>query len=145
MTRKQARDIVFKLTYQTDMQQESADEMLSVFIEHADAEYGAGEWDGGPNAEYARSSLLSIFGGIDGIDGIISALSENWEIGRLSKPTLAALRYGVYELREGEVPASVTINEITDLISKYEGEQAANFVNGVLARYLREYLSDNRD
>ncbi|MEG1994756.1 MAG: transcription antitermination factor NusB, partial [Oscillospiraceae bacterium] len=57
---------------------------------------------------------------------------------RISRVSLTALRLGVYELEFVEdIPEKVSINESVELAKKYEGEDSASFVNGVLGAFIR--------
>ena len=72
---------------------------------------------------------------IDEIDERIQAHSETWDIKRIPKTDLAALRIGALELLYmDEVPDSVAINEAIDMAKKYGCEKSGSFVNGVLAK-----------
>jgi len=46
--------------------------------------------------------------------------------------TGAILRLGIYELRQGETPHKVVINESVELAKKFSSEEASGFVNGIL-------------
>lgn len=71
---------------------------------------------------------------IDEIDPLIAAQATNWRLDRMSSVDRNILRLGVYELMaedEGAPPA-VVIDEAIELAKRYSGEQAGQFVNGVL-------------
>jgi len=44
----------------------------------------------------------------------------------------AILRLAVHELREGETPPKVVINEAVELAKKFSSAEAAPFINGIL-------------
>jgi N utilization substance protein B len=72
------------------------------------------------------------------IDGSISGLLNNRSISRLSRVALSALRIAVFEISEqGDVPDSVAINEAVNLVKKYDTQESASYVNGVLGTYVR--------
>ncbi len=148
MTRKQARDIAFKLIYQSNLTKQDSREQFTLFIEAADGCYVSNaEYDSPlPNdffdkegVEYIGNTIHGIAENRELIDQTIKRLSLNWEMERISSLSIAALRLGLYELiMNRDIPGSVAINESTDLISLYETPEAANFVNGLLATAIRE-------
>jgi transcription antitermination protein NusB len=73
------------------------------------------------------------------IDQILAAYAEGWTIDRMPGVDRAVLRLGVYELlwRE-DVPDAVVIDEAVELAKSLSTEESPRFVNGVLARVLRD-------
>ena len=47
------------------------------------------------------------------------------------------LRLATWELRQGELPAAVIIDQAMELAKRYAGAEAAPFVNGVLGAIAR--------
>ena len=72
------------------------------------------------------------------IDAEISACLRGWTIQRLSRVDLAILRLSVYEMKYGDVPVPVSINEAVELTRKYSVEESCRFVNGVLGTISRK-------
>lgn len=66
------------------------------------------------------------------LDKLIAANSFNWSKERISRVSLAILRLCIFEMLYEETPNSVAINEAIELAKKYEGQESASFVNGVL-------------
>jgi N utilization substance protein B len=73
------------------------------------------------------------------IDEILTAYAEGWTIERMPGVDRAVLRLGVYELlwRE-DVPDAVVIDEAVELAKSLSTDESPRFVNGVLARVLRD-------
>ena len=73
------------------------------------------------------------------IDEILAAYAEGWTIERMPGVDRAVLRLGVYELlwRE-DVPDAVVIDEAVELAKTLSTDESPRFVNGVLARVLRD-------
>ncbi|MFA6170556.1 MAG: transcription antitermination factor NusB [Candidatus Margulisiibacteriota bacterium] len=74
----------------------------------------------------------------DGSDQIIVKLSVDWPLDRIGKVDRSILRLALSELKSGETPQSVVINEAVELAKKYSSEEAAKFINGILGAFLRE-------
>lgn len=74
----------------------------------------------------------------EALDALIQAkLKKGWTLKRLTKPDLIVLRLGLYEMRFTEVDDKVAVNEAIELAKTYSDEQAAKFVNGILAQYVQ--------
>jgi N utilization substance protein B len=75
----------------------------------------------------------------DRIDAILAEYAEGWTIARMPGVDRAVLRLGVYELlwRE-DVPQPVAIDEAVELAKTLSTDESPRFVNGVLARVLRD-------
>lgn len=66
------------------------------------------------------------------IDGDLVEVTTNWRLERLGAIERSVLRAAAAELRLGETPARVVIQEAIRLAERYGSEQSARFVNGVL-------------
>ena len=68
----------------------------------------------------------------------IDAAAESWTSERMAVLERNILRLAVWELREGEVPAAVAIDEAVALAKRYASPEAGSLVNGILGRIARE-------
>ena len=59
-------------------------------------------------------------------------MTTNWRLERLGVIERSVLRVAAAELRRGETPPRVVIQEAVRLAERYGSEQSARFVNGVL-------------
>jgi transcription antitermination protein NusB len=73
------------------------------------------------------------------VDEILAEYAEGWTVARMPDVDRAVLRLAVYELlwRE-EVPSAVVIDEAVELAKSLSTDESPRFVNGVLARVLRD-------
>ena len=69
---------------------------------------------------------------VDSLDVEVANAAENWRMSRIAAVERNILRLGIYELRHGEVPPKVAIDEAVKLAHWFGGRRAAGFVNGVL-------------
>jgi N utilization substance protein B len=75
----------------------------------------------------------------DRIDAILADYAEGWTVARMPDVDRAILRLGVYELLwRDEVPDPVAIDEAVELAKALSTDESPRFVNGVLARVLRD-------
>ena len=73
------------------------------------------------------------------IDEILTGYAEGWTIERMPGVDRAVLRLGVYELLwRDDVPDPVVIDEAVELAKSLSTDESPRFVNGVLARVLRD-------
>jgi transcription antitermination protein NusB len=72
------------------------------------------------------------------IDEILADYAEGWTIARMPGVDRAVLRVGLYELLwRADVPDAVAIDEAVELAKLLSTDESPRFVNGVLARVLR--------
>ncbi|MBV9879095.1 MAG: transcription antitermination factor NusB [Gemmatirosa sp.] len=66
------------------------------------------------------------------IDRELGEVTTNWRLERLGVIERTVLRLAAAELRRGETPPKVVIQEAVRLAERYGSEQSARFVNGVV-------------
>ena len=66
------------------------------------------------------------------LDAQAARASENWRMDRMAVVERNILRLGIHELRRGEVPPKVAIDEAVHLAHWFGDARAPGFVNGVL-------------
>ena len=74
------------------------------------------------------------------LDETIARHTENWRPERLSSIDRAILRLAIHELRAGETPPNVVLNEAIELAKKFSSSDAGSFVNGVLDAFRKSLL-----
>lgn len=80
------------------------------------------------------------------IDRILADSAEGWSVARMPDVDRAILRLGVYELLwRDDVPDAVAINEAVELAKSLSTDDSPRFVNGVLARVLRDQIEHATD
>lgn len=93
-------------------------------------------WKSAKAADNTRNFANELFEGAArdtaALDEIIEQHAEHWKVDRLAVIDHAILRLAVHELRIGDTPAKVVLNEAVDLAKKFSSEDSGAFVNGVL-------------
>ena len=74
----------------------------------------------------------------DELKKIIEEHLEGYRIERVYRPDYAVLLLATYELLEHTAPNAVIINEAVDLSKKYGTDKSGSFVNGVLAKIVKD-------
>ncbi|MBR5156051.1 MAG: transcription antitermination factor NusB [Clostridia bacterium] len=126
MNRKKAREYAFILLFEYKFQPEEIERILSDFIE---------EYNPGDQQEYIEKVVRGVVSNKEGIDKKIDELSQGWKAERISNVSLAVLRLAAFEIEFcDDIPAVVSVNEAVSLAKKYDGDEAAPFVNGILGK-----------
>jgi transcription antitermination protein NusB len=125
MKRREAREIVFRVLYQSEIGVFELEPTLSQVLEEVK-----------PSGEVAKYALLLVeqikTHGAE-IDSIISDVSKHWRLERMAVTDRNIMRIAVSELLYiGEIPARVAIDEAIELAKKYGDEGSGRFVNGIL-------------
>jgi N utilization substance protein B len=81
---------------------------------------------------FASALVSSIAKESDDIDAALADVTTNWRLERLGSIERSVLRLGAAELRGGETPPKVAIQESVRLADLYGSAQSGRFVNGVL-------------
>ncbi len=131
MSRRSAREAVFKILFQSDITGESPE---VVFTQPYFQEALPQEAD----RDFARELAAGIGGTLAELDETLTPYLKKWHLKRLPVTDRAILRLAIYEiLHVREVPAKVSINEALELAKKYGDVKSGPFINGVLDSLLR--------
>jgi len=123
-SRKQARDMAFKLVYQFTVKGDVSD--VTPIEEDSKTVQNA----------FCQTLYGAVVDNLSAIDDRIKSLIKDFDFERLFKIDLAILRLGVGELlfiKGDKTPSAVVIGAMVDLAKKYSTEKSMAFINGVLA------------
>lgn len=83
--------------------------------------------------EFAERLVRGTVAAVDRIDPLLEHQASNWRLERMGRVDRNILRLGAYELlNEPDTPPAVVIDEAIELAKRFSGEQAGQFVNGIL-------------
>ncbi len=135
LRRSRAREVVLQILYRDDLnpdgQGQTADSFLASRL-HADEELTA----------FARSLLSGVRRNRGELDQLLDKTAENWSLERMAVTDRNVLRLGAFEILYTETPDRVAINEAVELAKRFGTDQSAQFVNGILDRFLQERGSE---
>lgn len=132
MKRSEAREMLFKALYETEIQKDVTNEHIDLFIENNDITDEA-------MIKYIKKFIYEINEKQTELEELISKnLKKDWTLERISKINIAILKLAIYEINYADTPFKVAINEAVDLAKKYSEESAPAFINGVLASIVAE-------
>ena len=140
MSRKAAREMAFHAIYEYSF---NARRLADICTQKTDYETGhdlagfvrAYKKPLEPQHEqYLKDILENIEQRLPEIDALIEKYANNWNLGRISRVTMAILRLSIFELLcRLDIPPKVSVNEAVDMAKKYDTDEAPQFINGILA------------
>ena len=140
MSRRGARRNAFYLLFQMDFSEaEEFEQVKELFF--AEKEEPVEEED----KEFILSEVEGVHAHMAEIDEMITASANGWDPARMNKVDLAILRLAVYEMKYGETPIGVAINEAVELAKRFSSDEAPAFINGVLGAYARSKPTAKED
>lgn len=136
MSRKKARDNAFKCVYQLEFyENKDISKILHYCYEENDND----------NEEilYIEHVLNGVCDKIDEIDNLILSNLKNWTLDRIARIDLAILRLAIYEIMYmQDIPEKVSVNEAVELAKEYGNNDSKSFVNGILAKILKDKVEN---
>lgn len=138
MKRRVAREKALQALFQMQVGKVTAQEALTNVMEDA------------PPEEQQDSFLNELINQasehLETIDATIKKYLINWPIERLANVDLAILRLGICELLYiDDIPQKVTLNEMIELAKAFGDDDSRRFANGVLSKFVREELSEEKE
>lgn len=133
MRRTEIRELAFKLIYSLEIQKiHDLDEQIELFLE-------SNEINDKQAINYIKDCINGIEGHKEEINKIIQdSLTQEWKIERISKISLSLLKLAIYEIKYKDIPYKVEINEVVELAKTYGEETSSKFINGALAKVVKE-------
>ncbi len=122
------RELAFCYIYSQELQHQNSKSQVKLFLDSTEVENGKVR-------EYVKDIAKGIKEKDEEITELISKnLKTGWTIDRISTVDLSLLKLAIYEIKYGEIPYKIAINEAVNLAKKYGEEQSPSFVNGILAK-----------
>lgn len=88
---------------------------------------------------FARSLVAGVRRNRAELDELLARTADNWSIERMAATDRNVLRLGAFEILYADTPDRVAINEAVELAKRYGSGQSAQFVNGILDRFLAKH------
>jgi transcription antitermination protein NusB len=138
MTRRsRAREVVLQVLYQDDLNPGTNPAVADQFVQSRlkDEEL----------AQFARTLLSGVRRNRQELDEMLNQTAENWTIERMAVTDRNVLRLGAYEILFLDTPDRVAINEAVELAKRFGSTHSAQFVNGILDRFLAGHQKRTKD
>lgn len=130
LRRSRAREVVLQILYRIDLNSDRDIQADEVFLRKR-------LQDQEELVQFARSLLQGVLRNRDELDQMLAACAENWSLDRMAVTDRNVLRMGAYEILYTDVPRSAAINEAVELARRFGSRQSAQFVNGILDRFMK--------
>ena len=128
MSRRDARDVAFKLIFEFTFNNRENNEELE--------EYTAGMV--ADDLAFVKEVYFGVTSHYDELVEKVAEHAEKFAIDRIYKVDLAILLLAVYEITYVDsVPYKVSVDEALNLAKKYSTEKSAKYINGILAKFAR--------
>ena len=149
MTRRELREHCFKMLFCADFYPaEETNEQLERYFEAPEEDETTPEGVSQilhqvdmeeKDHAYLLKKTEAVAENLEELDARINEVAEGWKTRRMGKAELTILRLALYEMiYDDEIPEKVAINEAVELAKKFGGEDAPSFINGVLAKLVKD-------
>lgn len=133
MTRKAAREQLFKLIFEAEMKETALKDIFDSFMQRVVED----ELEiSNSSMEFIKKYCLGIDEHSEEILNKINNTMEGWSFDRIGNVEKALLKGAVYELSYEGTPKEIVINETIELAKKYGDTKSFEFLNGVLAKFV---------
>ncbi len=126
--RSRAREVALQALFQEDLNPRDSVDQLAPFVESRLKD------------ESLRTFAIGLVQGVKRnlaeLDALIEEKAENWSLSRMAATDRNVLRLGAFEIRYGDTPDRVAIDEAVDLAKRFGSENSSQFVNGILDKLL---------
>ena len=128
MSRRDARDIAFKLIFAYTFDGEKNNEALEEYTLDSDADDKA----------YISEVYNGVVAHYDELMEDIKNSAEKFDVSRLFKIDLAVVLLALYEIKYmSSIPYKVSVDEAVSMAHKYSTEKSGKYINGILSKFAR--------
>lgn len=144
MSRKNAREDTFRIIFESLINTLKPEEYLENYFDcvKSPAENEESAFLNKPvgnDNEYVENTVCGVLDKKEELDKIISENLIDWEVSRISKVSVAAMRLALYEIMYADdIPVSVAVNEAVEIAKKYDGPDCGAFINGALGSAIKK-------
>ena len=131
MSRRELRELIFKLLFGVEFNQKEELAQQEVFFFEDEENQAEEEY-----SDQVKGKFRRIVERLDEIDAMLNEKAKGWSTNRMGKVDLTILRLAVFEIKyDEEIPTGVAINEAVELAKKFGQDSSPAFINGVLAKF----------
>jgi len=126
--RTRAREVALQALFQEDLNPQNSLENLGEFL--------AARIRDDKLREFAKQLVLGVKRNQAELDALLADKAENWSVARMAATDRNLLRLGAYEIRYGDTPVRVAIDEAIELAKRFGTAQSPQFINGILDKLM---------
>lgn len=128
MSRRDARDVAFKLVFAYTFDNERNNDALEEYTISLDEDDKA----------YINEVYNGIILNYDELISNVKASAEKFEVERIYKTDLAITLLALYEIKfMSNIPFKVSVDEAINLAHKYSTDKSGKYINGILSKFAR--------
>lgn len=145
MSRRMARELVLHMLFTNDFVNEDADAVLDSSLGHnfdlfSDESELYRVAPAEAQDQYIHEAFRGIMEHMPELNTYIEEYSVGWSVSRMSRLTRCILRLCMYEMLYMGIPVGASVNEGIELAKKYDSDEAAAFINGVLGTFVAKEI-----
>ena len=131
MSRRELRELIFKLLFRVEFNQKEELAQQEVFFFEDEENQAEEEY-----SDQVKGKFRRIVERLDEIDAMLNEKAKGWSTNRMGKVDLTILRLAVFEIKyDEEIPTGVASTEAVELAKKFGQDSSPAFINGVLAKF----------
>ena len=146
MSRKLARELVLHFTFESEYTGQTGEDILKKSLNKESFQSFVEEYElyekmpSQAQEEYVQRATTGIISHMQELDAYIEKYAKGWNVGRISRISKAILRLSMYETLYMGIPVGASVNEAIELAKKYDSEDAAAFINGILSSFTKNEI-----
>jgi transcription antitermination protein NusB len=126
--RSRAREVALQILFEDDVNPRATVQETKQFL--------SGRLHSPELEEFCLSLILGVRRNQQELDELLTKTADNWSLARMAATDRNVLRLGAYEILYTETPDRAAINEAVELAKRFGTAQSAQFVNGILDKFL---------
>ncbi len=126
--RSRAREVALQILFEDDVNPRASVADTKQFL--------SGRLNSPELENFCLSLILGVRRNQQELDQLLSQTADNWALDRMAATDRNVLRLGAYEILYTETPDRAAINEAVELAKRFGSAQSAQFVNGILDKFL---------
>ena len=126
--RSRAREVALQALFQEDLNPRESVDLLAPFVKSRLKDESL--------REFAIGLVQGVKRNLAELDALLEEKAENWSLSRMAATDRNVLRLGAFEIRYGDTPDRVAIDEALELAKRFGSENSSQFVNGILDKLL---------
>jgi N utilization substance protein B len=126
--RSRAREVALQILFEDDVNPRASVADMKSFVH--------GRLHSPELEEFCMSLILGVRRNQGELDQQLAKTADNWSVARMAATDRNVLRLGAYEILYTDTPDRAAINEAVELAKRFGTAQSAQFVNGILDKFL---------
>jgi len=131
MTRREIREEIFKLLFEKELTDNNVEKRIEETIKENNIRKEE-------NVEFLKSYIIDIIENEEVLIEKIKEILDGWTYERLGTLEKVLLKISFYEITIKKIGYEIAINEAVELAKKYSYDDTKEFLNGILAKLVKQ-------